>query len=279
MREDAWLPARPWYDTDFLINTWMAQTEAHEKAHAIERYARYVPELGWRGILSVLTLPGVERHLSALSHSLEMLVARFGDQFIDRIEQEAATSQDFKACLTEIDSSPAFPIPAHLWPRLSAAAGVSIGPMASHMAKLYAEIPDLSRLATWDPHPLGPDDAPELGDAELLEYARAWLIYNEGFWAWEELNRILDEDGPDAAWPLIQLLVERGSDHVLASVGSGILEDLLYRYGRTVMGRVEAQAARDRRFRFCLSHVWRGDMPDHLWRRVVRARGNEPQRG
>ena len=33
------------------------------------------------------------------------------------------------------------------------------------------------------------------------------------------------------------------------------------------------------RFRFCLSHVWQGDMSDEIWQRVNVARGDEPQRG
>src|SRR5262249_29822122 len=161
---------------------------------------------------SVLTLPDALQHLGPLSDALEILVSQYGDRFIDRIEHEASISSAFKTCLAEIHPSPAFPLPEHLWNRPSAAAGTPIGSMNSHMAELHAELPDLSAMATWDPHPLDPADAPTLSDTELLEYAHAFIIYHEGFWTWEELNRILAEDGPDAAWPLILQLVEKGSD-------------------------------------------------------------------
>lgn len=279
MSQDSWQPPRSHDDSEVLIDTWIAQSDAHEKAHAIERYARYVPELGWRAILAVLTFPDALQHLGPLSDALEMLVSRYGDHFIDRIEREASISSAFKACLARIHPSPTFPLPEHLWTRLSVAAGASIGPMKPHMADLYAEIPDLSNMATWDPHPLEPTEAPNLTDAQLLEHARAYLTYHEGFWAWEELNRILEEDGPDAVWPLILLLIEKGSDRVLGAAGAGIVEDLLRKHGTAVIDRIEAQAAGDQRFRFCLSHVWPADFPPDLWERVVAARGDEPQRG
>lgn len=279
MSECSWQSPPPSYDPEFLIDTWIAQSDAHEEANAIERYARYAPELGWRAILAVLTIPDALQHLGPLSHALEMLVSQYGDNFIDRIEHEASVSSAFKACLAEIHPSPTFPLPEQLWSRLSAASGTSVGPMKPHMAELYAGLPDLSEMATWDPHPLDPLEAPVLSDAELLEHAHAYLVYHQGCWAWEELNRILEEDGPDAAWPLILLLVERGSDHALGAAGAGILEDLLDKHGIAVIDRIEAQAASDQRFRYCLSHVWPADIPPDLWKRVVAARGDEPQRG
>ena len=279
MSECSWMPERPSYDPELLIETWIAQSGAHEKAKAIERYARYAPELGWRAILTVLTLPDALQHLGPLVNALEMLVSQYGDRFIERIEHEASVSSAFKACLAKIHPSPTFPLPEHLWPRLSAASGGSIGPMKPHMADLYAELPDLSQMLAWDPKPLETGDVPALSESELLECAQAYLIYHGGFWAWEELNRILDEDGPDATWPLILQLIERGSDDVLCAVGAGILEDLLAKHGTVVIDRVEAQAAKDQRFRYSLSHAWQADMPDDIWRRVVTARGDEPQRG
>ena len=133
------------YDPEFLTNTWIAQSDAHEKVHAIGRYARYAPELGWRAILAVLSIPDAVRHVDSLADALEMLVSRYGDRFIDRIEDEASISAAFKACLSETHPSPTFPIPEHVWSRLSAAADTSIGPMKSHMARLYADLPNCRR--------------------------------------------------------------------------------------------------------------------------------------
>src|ERR1041384_5908585 len=130
------------------LGAFVTPLHAHDKAHTIERHARYAPELGWRGILAVLTIPDAQQHLGALATPLQMLVSQYGDQFIDRIEREAAISPPFKECLAAIHPSPIFPFPEHLWPRLTAAAGTPIGPMAPHVAALYKEIPDLSTLAT-----------------------------------------------------------------------------------------------------------------------------------
>lgn len=271
-------PLHPSYDPEFLVDTWIAQSDAHEMAHSIEQFARYFPELGWRAILTVLTLPEALLHIDSLSEPLEMIISQHGDVFIDRIESEAAVNGAFKACLAEISPSPTFPIPNHLWPRLSTAASTSIGPMLPHMAVLYADIPDLSRVAALDPFP-PPAEVPNLSDPELLEYARAFIVYHGGFWAWEELNRILDEEGPDATWPLILRLVQKGSDRIRCAVGAGILEDLLEKHGMAVIDRIEARASCDKRFRFCLSHVWRAGMLPDIWNRVVVARGDEPQRG
>jgi hypothetical protein len=83
----------------------------------------------------------------------------------------------------------------------------------------------------------------------------------------------------EAAWPLVLALVEKADDRALAPLGAGILEDILRRDGALIIERVEAEAAASGRFRRCLSHVWRGDMPSTLWDRVVAARADEPQRG
>lgn len=269
----------PSYEPDFLVDAWLAQSAAHEQAQNVDRWARYAPELGWRSIVAVLELPDAQLHLSALAHPLRMLISRYGAQFIDRIEAEAEISPAFRRCLAEVRPDPTFPIPEELWPRLSAAAGTSIGPMAAHMAELYAEMPNLSEVASWDPHPPGPEDIPDLSAEDLAAQARAWVEYHQCFWAWEELDRLYREDGLDAAWPFVLALVEKADDGALAPLGAGILEDMLRRDGALIIDRVDAEATASARFRFCLSHVWRGEMPAAIWDRVVAARRDEPQRG
>jgi hypothetical protein len=267
------------YDSEFLVDSWLVNSAAHDQAHNVERLARYAPELGWQSILAVLELPDAQSHLGALAEVLRMLISRYGRQFIDRIEAEAQISAAFRTCLAELSPDPTFPLPEELWPRLSAAAGVPVGPMAPHMAALYAEMPGLSGLASWDPNPLAPEDFPVLGPDDLSAQARAWVDYHQTFWAWEELNRIYREEGLDPAWSLVLALIEKADDAALAPLGAGILEDMLRRDGALVIDLVEAEAAASSRFRFCLSHVWRGEMPSPIWDRVVTARGDEPQRG
>lgn len=156
--------------------------------------------------------------------------------------------------------------------------GVTIGAMKPKMASLYAELPDLARLMAWDPHPLSPEDVRTLDDGELRARAEAWVTYEQNFWAWDELRRVLDEDGCEAAWPLVLALIDRASRNALGSIGAGILEDMLKEHGDAIIERVEECAAADERFRYCLSHVW-PVVPHPIWERVVRARADEPQRG
>jgi hypothetical protein len=269
----------PRYDREFLVEEWLAHSEAHELAHNVHQFARYAPDLGWPSILAVLELPDAQSHLTALAYPLGMLISRYGADLIDRIEVEAAQSVSFRDCLGEVRSDPTFPIGEDLWPRLSAAAGKPIGPMAPRMAALYAELPDLSETATWDPNPLSVDEIPALGAVDLAAQAQAWVRSEQTFWAWQELNRIYEEQGLETVWPVLLALVEKANDGALGSIGAGILEDVLRRDGAVAIDRVEAEAALDGRFRFCLSHVWRGKMPSTLWDRVVAARRDEPQRG
>jgi hypothetical protein len=269
----------PRYDPDELINAWLAQSDAHEHAHNVERFARYAPELGWRSILAILELPDAQSHLPRLANTLGMLISQYGSEFIDRIMAEASVSDPFRRCLAGVHADPRFPIPESLWPQLSRAAGAPVGPIAPRVASLFAEIPDLGRLLAWTRTRSLPRTAPALGPAELRVQAEGWLAYHQSFWAWEELKRVHAEDGWRAAWPLVLALVARASQRALGAIGAGILEDMLDEHGDEIIERVEAQAAADPRFRYCLSHVWPGGMPDALWERVVRARGEEPQRG
>jgi uncharacterized protein DUF6869 len=267
------------YDPEDLIEAWLLQSDAHLEAHNVERFARYAPELGWQSILAVLELPDAQAHVDSLSHALLMLIAQYGFDFIDRIEHEAAVSTAFKSCLAEVHPDTVFRIPEALWSRLSAAAGASVGPMAPHMAKLYDEIPGIGEVQYWDPNPMRAQDIPQLGRSELRAQAEAWLTYTQNFWAYEELNRVREEERLDAAWPFVLALVARGSDHAIGAAGAGLLEDMLEEDPHAMIERVEEQATADQRFRYCLSHVWQGDIPEDVWSRIVVARGDEPQRG
>ena len=209
MAESCSMPEpRPQYEPEDLIEAWLAMTEAHGGAQNVERFARYAPDLGWRSILAVLEHPDARGHVRTLSGSLSIFISQFGADFVDRIEEEAAISSAFRECLADVHPTPVFPIPEALWARLSAAAGVTIGPMKPKMAALYAEFPDMGQLMVWDPYPLAAEDV----------------------------------------------------------------------HGDAIIERVEECAAADQRFRYCLSNVW-PVLPEPIWERVVRARGDEPQRG
>ena len=262
-----------------LVDTWLRNAGAHDHGMNVERFARYAPELGWASILAVLELPAARSYLSLLERPLCMLISQYGESFIARIEAEAASNPMFRACLAAVEPDPVFRIPESLWDRLTRTAGKAIGPMSHRMAALHAEFPDLAETLAEDLDPLDPSDAPELGVEELRAQALGWIEFHNTLWAPAELDRILEEEGPEAAWPIVLALVEEADDDAMAPLGAGPLENLLRRHGPEMIDRVEVRAATDQRFRFCLSHVWKGEMPDEIWARAVAARGDEPPRG
>lgn len=129
--------------------------------------------------------------------------------------------------------------------------------------------------------PAFPQDVPEVRAVFLLEpdrLAHAWLQHPgvdapQWIFAW-----VMDlcRDHPDEAWPLALALVHvaRG-DEDLALVAAGPLEELLSNHGLAIIERMEAEAARDPRFRRALSGVWRSSMKEAVWARLVRARGGD----
>jgi uncharacterized protein DUF6869 len=262
-----------------LIEAWLANADASSHAHNVDRLARYVPEVGWRMILAILELPDCQAHLDALAHPLGVLIAQFGPMFIERIEAEAAISPPLRRCLAELQSDPVFRIPTRLWRRLSDAAAASIGPIPPHMQELHDDFPNLAHALHFDPRPIDPTQSTSLTADQLGEQAAAWVVYQQTFWAWEELQRLAEEEGPDAVWPLLTELVQQASSGAIGSLGAGLLEDLLREHGPAVIDRIEHMAAESAKFRRCLSHVWPVEMADGIWARVVKARGDEPQRG
>lgn len=91
-----------------------------------------------------------------------------------------------------------------------------------------------------------------------------WIRYHvEGagapvsrFAAWEKVEELVQTD-PEVGWSIVLRLVEEApDDSVLGSVAAGPLEDLVGKYGNTILERVEEQARRDPKFRRCLTGVW-----------------------
>jgi ligand-binding SRPBCC domain-containing protein len=112
-------------------------------------------------------------------------------------------------------------------------------------------------------------DAEQFAEAWFAEWGKDPPISG---WATRLLVGRIDEDA-ERAWELIRILVEGAPDHAaLEWVGAGPLEDLLCEAGPRFVDRVEAQAARDARFRVALSDVWgRNRMDPDVYDRVCRA--------
>jgi hypothetical protein len=78
-----------------------------------------------------------------------------------------------------------------------------------YVPELGWRAPDLTRLLEADFAPIDPTTPPVLGADDLEALAGDWLVYQETFWAWEELRRIAGEDpsaGIDRSRPLEDLL-------------------------------------------------------------------------
>jgi hypothetical protein len=92
------------------------------------------------------------------------------------------------------------------------------------------------------------------------------------FWSWDRLWELVRDD-PEAAWGVIQIIREDGSDRILANLAAGPLEDLLVEHGDQFIDRVEALARRDAQFKKLLGAVWQNSMSLKLWRRIKAVAG------
>jgi hypothetical protein len=93
------------------------------------------------------------------------------------------------------------------------------------------------------------------------------------FWTFDLLVDVAEKD-PELCWRLIEAVVSRDSDEqVLAALAAGPMEDLLARHGQAFIERIESRAGQNPLFRHLLAGVWRNDIPQDIWDRVVAARG------
>ena len=116
---------------------------------------------------------------------------------------------------------------------------------------------------------------------ELQSLADAWIALQHAsktdrdalFWAFQQLDGLLDND-PDAAWRVIDLIWRSDdSDFMLAQVAAGPLEDLLFRHGPRFIDRITEQARREPVFRKMLGGVWRNAIAEPVWLRLKEVAG------
>jgi hypothetical protein len=124
-----------------------------------------------------------------------------------------------------------------------------------------------------------PQDIPEVRAILLANperVASAWLEHagaDTAAWMFVWVVELFRQH-PDESWPLLLSLIDVASDDKeLAMVAAGPLEELLVAQGARVIDRVEVQAARDATFRRALSGVWRSEITEAVWERVLAARG------
>ena len=264
-------------ELDRLVDTWLAHNAAFELSQAAVQSCRYFPDVGWSVVTELVRqAPDDEllRKIASTREPLEMLISKHGAAVIDRVEAETRTNPTFKKCLAMLRIA-SNRIPPELWGRLADAAGrqLVVRPH-SEPRFLREEEPNVEFFLDYDFHP--PSEAPR---ASAVQMAAAWLASTETFWAWEQVTNLVEQGGDEAWFVLTELIRRAPEERALCSIGAGPLENWLERHGERVMFLAEEQAGKDRSWRVAISAVWQGEMSDELWARVVRARGDEPERG
>lgn len=88
-------------------------------------------------------------------------------------------------------------------------------------------------------------------------------------------SRKLDELSHETPLATIEvlacILAKNSSDHILANLGAGPLEDLLVVNGASVIEEIEKWASSDQLFRRALSMTWRRQIAEEIWQRVEAA--------
>ncbi len=272
-----WQPSSLSDDQQSLVDSLLENAHAAPTTVDIESFAEHVPEVAWRTILAILELPDARPHVAHLMSTVALLLSHFAPAFIDRLEAEAAVNPALRQCLGGLWTDPSFSVPLPLWERISAAAGTWRGDLPRLMQRRSAAHP-LTHPLNGPPETITVEEAQALTEAQVREYARAWVDYQQSAWAWAELDRVAREDGCDVVWSLLLAIVDQGSDQAFAGGLSDILAKLLRSSGPQMIDRVEAEAARSDRFRECLRQVLPSDKSAAIWPRVIKACGEEPPR-
>jgi hypothetical protein len=135
------------------------------------------------------------------------------------------------------------------------------------------------------PSAIGPLDLATVADGYIREWRRFLANQSDQGWdsrdpdtaAYEALEQAI-RDGPAGdAWEGVMELLRRWPDDDLDSFSAGPLENLVVERGVELIERIEAEAERDERFRWALAGIWlsRGELPDDVLERVVRASGGK----
>lgn len=83
----------------------------------------------------------------------------------------------------------------------------------------------------------------------------------------------MTREHPDEGWAFISGVIEvDSSDHILANLSAGPLEDLLVYQGTAVIDRIEDAAEANPKFAFLLGGVWRNTISQEVWDRVCAVR-------
>ncbi|MEM6901445.1 MAG: DUF6869 domain-containing protein [Pseudomonadota bacterium] len=129
-----------------------------------------------------------------------------------------------------------------------------------------AELMGVQRNNFWHP-------SPSIGVLETL--VDQWFLDQEVPENTEStlaIERVMDmtrDASPQTQLSFIRRAVEKAeTDHQLAIIAAGPLEDLLSDHGPDVIDDVVAVSRQDPKFRRTMTGVWRQDMPDSVWQKI-----------
>jgi hypothetical protein len=81
-------------------------------------------------------------------------------------------------------------------------------------------------------------------------------------------------ENPEVAWAgILEILKRDLTEEQRSLLAAGPVETLLSRHGGAFIERVEAEARNNAAFRELLGGVWRQDMPEEIWSRLLAVRG------
>ena len=103
----------------------------------------------------------------------------------------------------------------------------------------------------------------------LEQIARAWIVYQRNWWAYEKAQNLCWRY-PVKAWDLLQHLLDLAdTKEMILDIGSGPLEDFIRCHAPSFIKRIEALAAKNNRFRKALRIVWIPAGNDDVTKRLV----------
>ena len=103
----------------------------------------------------------------------------------------------------------------------------------------------------------------------LKQIARAWIVYQRNWWAYEKAQNLCWRH-PVKAWDLLQHLLELADTmEMILDIGAGPLEDFIRYHAPSYIKRIEALAAKNNRFRKALRIVWIPAGNDDVTKRLV----------
>lgn len=110
-----------------------------------------------------------------------------------------------------------------------------------------------------------------------------WILYHDSldkkiqdkcFYAVDYVLELALDNEHEKLWCFIyQTYSLELSDKVLASLGAGPLENLLSSHSQFYIDKVEALARKDAKFKKLLAIVWQGNIPQNIWNRIGKVKG------